>query len=192
MEVLQEEILKLDVVINSFSIDRIDEKVEKNTPVTFRINVKFDETNRKIEETTVEYGITINTEPNVAHFGIEGKTIVKGKIEEIDRIFSTSPDNQVPKLLNMIYERIYSSIYMASSMINIPCPSPELLKTTKIDDIPSPGKIVNNVVEDTVPESPETNVVEDTVPESPETNVVEDTVPESPEMLLRTLFQSRQ
>jgi hypothetical protein len=132
----KEDSLQINVGVNSFNIDKIDENATKNTPVTFRLNVKFDETSRKVGETTVDFGITINAEPNTANFGMSGKTVVKGSSKEIDQALSTSSDNQVPDLLIEIYRRIYNAIYVATSIIDVPCPSPELLKSSSSTDEP--------------------------------------------------------
>lgn len=135
-----EDSLQIDVGIRTFSIEKIDEGADKNTPVTFRVNVKFDETSRKVEETIVEFGITINTEPNIAHFGLEGKASVKGKAEEMEHVFSTPPNSQVPNLLYAIYDRLFTAIYVASAIIDVPCPSPELLKTSSPSEEPAKDK----------------------------------------------------
>ncbi len=137
---VEEGSLQIVVKIRTFSIDKIDEGADRHTPVVFRVNVKFDETSRKVEEITVEFGITINTEPNIAHFGIEGKAVVKGKAEDMERVFSTPPDTQVPNLLFEIYERLFTAIYVSSTMIDVPCPSPELLKTTSLSEEPKKEK----------------------------------------------------
>ncbi|MFQ6134536.1 MAG: hypothetical protein ACE5KU_01815 [Nitrososphaerales archaeon] len=136
----EEDSLQIDVGIRTFSIDKIDEGANRNTPVTFRVNVKFDETSRKVEETTVEFGITINTEPNIAHFGLEGKAVVRGKAEDMERVFSTPPNSKVPNLLYEIYDRLFTAIYVSSTIIDVPCPSPELLKTSSLSEEPTKEK----------------------------------------------------
>ncbi len=121
--------LSIQLNLRTLSVDKLDENTNRNTPVTFRVNVKFDETSRKVEETTVEFGITISTEPNVARFGVEGLAIVKGKAEDIERVFATPPDSKVPNLLFEIYDRLYTAVYVTSSILDIPCPSPLLLRS---------------------------------------------------------------
>ncbi|MCL4436604.1 MAG: hypothetical protein M1503_09025 [Thaumarchaeota archaeon] len=121
----------LSILLNlrTLSVDKLDENTNRNTPVTFRVNVKFDETSRKVEETTVDFGITVTTEPNVARFGVEGLAVVRGKAEDIERVFATPPDSKVPNLLFEIYDRLYTAVYVTSSILDVPCPSPLLLRS---------------------------------------------------------------
>jgi hypothetical protein len=121
--------LNITLHLRNLSVDKLDENANRNTPVTFRVNVKFDETSRKVEETTVNFGITVTTEPNVARFGVEGLTVVKGKSEDIDLVFATPPDSKVPNLLFEIYDRLYTAVYVTSTILDIPCPSPLLLRS---------------------------------------------------------------
>lgn len=142
----EREILNLEIGLRTLGIDKIEEGATRNTPVTFRVNVKFDETSRKVEETTVDFGITITTEPNVIRLNLEGKAVVKGKTEEIERVFTTPPDSKVPRLLFEIYDRLYTAIYVASTILDVPCPSPGLLRSG------SPGE---KPAEETPPEKAE-------------------------------------
>ncbi len=121
--------LDIEIRLRTLSVDKLDENTNRNTPVTFRVNVKFDESSRKLEETDVDFGITVTTEPNIARFGVEGIAIVKGKAEEIEQVFATSSDSKIPNLLFEIYDRLYTAIYVASTILDIPCPSPLLLKS---------------------------------------------------------------
>ena len=121
--------LSIQLNLRTLSVDKLDENTNRNTPVTFRVNVKFDETSRKVEETTVEFGITVSTEPSIARFGVEGLAVVKGKAEDIERVFAAPPDSKVPNLLFEIYDRLYTAVYVTSSILDVPCPSPLLLKS---------------------------------------------------------------
>lgn len=123
-------LIKIDTKIQSLNISKLDDAANKKTPVTFRIKVKFDEKSRKVDETIVEFGITINLEPNIGQIGVEGKAVVNGKSEVMNEAFSTPPNSQVPNILFEIYERIFTAIYVTTSILDMPCPSPELLKSS--------------------------------------------------------------
>ncbi|MFC1754848.1 hypothetical protein ACFL96_15885 [Thermoproteota archaeon] len=123
-------IIKIDTNIQTLNISKLDDAANQKTPVTFRIKVKFDEKGRKVDETIVEFGITINLEPNIGQIGIEGNAVVNGKPEVMNESFSTPPNSQVPNILFEIYEKIFTAIYVATSILEMPCPSPELLKSS--------------------------------------------------------------
>lgn len=127
---VKKSIIKIDTKIKTLNINKLNDDATTNTPVTFRINVKFDETSRKVDETTVEFGITISMEPNIGKFGIEGNAIVKGKTEVMNEAFSTPPNSNIPNILFQIYEKLFTAIYVSTSIIDMPCPSPELLKAS--------------------------------------------------------------
>jgi hypothetical protein len=137
--------LNLDIRLKTLSIDKIDENSTRNTPVTFRVNVKFDESSRKVEETAVDFGITVTTEPNISRLNLEGTTVVKGKAEEIERVFETPSDSKVPNLLFEIYDRLYSAIYVTSMVVDVPCPSPGLLKSAVSGERASPESASEDV-----------------------------------------------
>ncbi len=123
-------IIKIDTRIQTLNISKLDDNVNKNTPVTFRIKVKFDEKSRKLDETVVEFGITINMEPNIGQLGVEGNAVIKGKSDAMNEAFATPPNSEVPNILFEIYERIFTAIYVTTTILDMPCPSPELLKTS--------------------------------------------------------------
>ena len=130
----KKESLKIDTYIRTLSVTKLDKEANRNIPVTFRVNVKFDESQRKVDETTVEFGITINMEPKIAQFGLEGSAVIKGKTEDMNQAFTTPPDSKVPNILFEIYDKLFTAIYVTSTILDLPCPSPELLKTSSISE----------------------------------------------------------
>lgn len=127
---VKKNVIKINTKVQTLNINKLDDNANKNTPVTFRINVKFDEISRKVDETTVEFGITINMEPNIGKFGIEGNAIIIGKTEVMNEAFSTPPNSKIPNILYQIYDKLFTTIYVITSMLDMPCPSPELLKAS--------------------------------------------------------------
>jgi len=120
-------IVKIDNVIAS----RLEDKVHQSSSVNFNIKVNMDEADRKGQLLVVHYSIVMNTEPSVAKFQVEGSAVVKGGTEAIEEAVSSDPQTGVPYLFTKVYQQVYPVLFMLAGAIDIPYPSPGLLRSPK-------------------------------------------------------------
>ena len=120
-------IVKIDNVIAT----KLDEKAHQSSAVNFNIKVNMDEIERKTQLLVVHYAIIMNTEPSVAKFQVEGSAVVKGRLEDIEEAVSSDPQTNVPYLFTKVYQQVYPVLFMLAGAIDIPYPSPGLLRSPK-------------------------------------------------------------
>ncbi len=70
----------------------------------------------------------MDTEPAIAKFVTEGSADIKGEESEIEKLLSADPETNVPYVFTRIYQTVYSVIFMLAGTIDVPYPSPALLK----------------------------------------------------------------
>lgn len=114
--------------IRSVAVQKLDEKSNHNTPVIFDFGANLEEADRTSESVTLNFKMTMDTEPAIAKFAVEGTAIVNGEESEIEKLLSADPETNVPYVFTRIYQTVYSVIFMLAGTIDVPYPSPALLK----------------------------------------------------------------
>ena len=59
---------------------------------------------------------------------MEGNASVIGEESEIEKLLSPYPQTNVPIVFTRIYQTVYSVIFMLAGTVDVPNPSPALLK----------------------------------------------------------------
>jgi hypothetical protein len=95
--------------------------------VTFDVDVKMDEDSRTNDELTVSFLLTISTKPSLAQFEAGGIAIISGGRGAFDAALEVDPISNVPRLLHTIYQRVFTSLFVISSLLDTPYPPPDLL-----------------------------------------------------------------
>jgi len=106
----------------------------------FDVNVKLEEMERGTGEASFSFALAISTKPNIAKFDITGTVTVTGGNEAVEKLLQTNPDTKVPNLLERVYERIFTSVFLLSSIINAPHPPPDLIVSSAKSQIVEPEK----------------------------------------------------
>jgi len=114
--------------IRVISAQKMDERSNHNTPVVFNFGVNMEEADRKNESVTLNFQMTMGTEPAIAKFAIEGTATVSGEGSEIEKALAANPQTNVPEVFTRIYQQVYSVVFMLAGTIDVPYPSPALLK----------------------------------------------------------------
>lgn len=119
-----------DVVtkIRNIAVQKLDAKSTHNTPVIFDFGANLEEADRTGESVTLNFRMTMDTEPAIAKFVVEGTTDIVGEPAEIEKLLSADPETNVPYVFTRIYQTVYSVIFMLAGTIDVPYPSPALLK----------------------------------------------------------------
>ena len=120
--------------------------------VRFDIQVEMKEEERRGEELTLSFRFSISTKPPVAKFEVGGRTIILGPSRATEAVLEVDPETQVPTILYMVYQKVFTSLFLLSSFLDSPCPPPDLLYTSK-------GRRTTPMTEE--PEQPESPRVED-------------------------------
>ena len=50
-------------------------------------------------------------------------------MEDLEKMLEIDPETKVPHVLNIVYQHVFTSIYLLSTILNAPYPPPDLLYT---------------------------------------------------------------
>jgi hypothetical protein len=119
-----------DVVtkIHGINVQKLDDKADHNTPVIFDFGANLEEVDRSSDSVVLNFKMTMDTEPQIAKFIIEGVTTLTGEESEIEKLLAADPQTNVPIVFTRIYQTVYSIIFMLAGAVDVPYPSPALLK----------------------------------------------------------------
>ena len=106
----------------------MDDKADHNTPVIFDFGANLEEAERSSDGVVLNFKMTMDTEPAIAKFMVEGTARISGEESEIEKLLSPDPQTNVPFVFTRIYQTVYSVIFMLSGTVDVPYPSPALLK----------------------------------------------------------------
>jgi hypothetical protein len=95
--------------------------------VFFNVNAKLDEQKKTSTQATLSFSLTIETKPNVAKYTATGTVKLEGSTQDISKRLETNPKTQFPQILFTVYQHVFSSIYLLSSVLDTPYPPPDLL-----------------------------------------------------------------
>jgi len=87
----------------------------------------LEEKERKTGSFVTQFLLTVSTKPSVVKFEVEGLATLTGKTSAIDQMMEVDPKTNVPFLLYRIYQHVFESIYLLSSIMKSPYPPPDLL-----------------------------------------------------------------
>ncbi|MGI0090486.1 MAG: hypothetical protein ACREBS_02135 [Nitrososphaerales archaeon] len=118
--------------ICNVAAQKLDNKSNHNTPLIFDFGANLEESDRSGGAVSLNFRMTMDTEPAIAKFVIEGNTTISGEESEIDKLLSADPETNVPYVFTRIYQTVYAVIFMLAGTIDVPYPSPALLKRAHV------------------------------------------------------------
>jgi hypothetical protein len=95
--------------------------------VTFNVDVNMDESSRTNEELTINFHLSITTKPTLAKFEATGKAVITGGPTAFDFALEMDEKTSVPKVLSIIYQRVFTSLFLIASQMEVPYPPPDLI-----------------------------------------------------------------
>jgi hypothetical protein len=134
-------------VIVQIQIDGIRvEKTGDQSPTGeffFNIDAKLEEKKKTSQQVVLSFSISITTKPNIVKYGTTGTLTLEGNIKDINSRLEINPKTNVPEILSTVYQHVFSSIYLLSSVLSTPYPPPDLLPTTqeKIQIVPKTADV---------------------------------------------------
>jgi len=165
--------LKAEIDLNSISMNKNDPKITKLDK--YDVEASIDEVENTEELSVYKYGFTALSNPKNVRLSIEGIARIFGDSIERNEILEKD-ENDVPKILTMIYQELFPTFFLLSKTLNVSCPPHQigamgerLEKDVEVSD--------ENETSET--ESPEETSVESETESPEETSVESET--ESPE-----------
>jgi hypothetical protein len=108
----------------------------------FDINAKLEEKKKGSDQAVLSFELTITTKPNVVKYTVTGTVTLEGSTLDIKKRLEVNPKTKIPQILFTVYQHVFSSIYILSSIMNTPYPPPDLLHPMqeKIQILPATSK----------------------------------------------------
>jgi hypothetical protein len=63
----------------------------------------------------------------VVKYVTSGSVVLEGKAADVKKKLELNPKTKIPQILFTVYQHVFNSIYMLSSILNTPYPPPDLL-----------------------------------------------------------------
>ena len=120
--------LEVTVLIEDIDAGRLSDKGSENATSNYSLNVSLAEKERSTEYLALSFSIELTSQPPTARFKVSGTTTLKGTRDEIKEGITAPDENRPPPILVIIYERIYSTLYVLAAALKVPHPMPNLLK----------------------------------------------------------------
>ncbi len=111
--------------------------------VNFDVKAMMDEKERRSGQISVGCSLRVGTKPNVAKYEVEGITVLEGKDEDIEKMLEVNPETGIPFVFQRVYQHVFMSMYLLSTLINAPYPPPNLIPS---GDQPAPVTEASAVV----------------------------------------------
>jgi hypothetical protein len=73
------------------------------------------------------FTLLISTKPNVVRYSTIGSVTLEGKAADVKKKLEVNPKTKIPQILFTVYQHVFNSIFMLSSILNTPYPPPDLL-----------------------------------------------------------------
>lgn len=91
------------------------------------MNAKLEEQKKRGDEVTLGFNLSITTKPKVVRYLTSGNVTLEGKPADVKKKLEVNPKTKIPQILFTVYQHVFNSIYMLSSILNTPYPPPDLL-----------------------------------------------------------------
>jgi len=114
--------------IRNVNVQKLDDRADHNTPVIFDFGANLEESERSSDGVMLNFKMTMDTEPAIAKFIVEGTASIKGEESDVEKLLSADPQTNVPFVFTRIYQTVYAVIFMLAGTTDLPYPSPALLK----------------------------------------------------------------
>jgi hypothetical protein len=115
----------------------------------------MEEQKKSSDQVTLSFNLTIATKPNVVKYSTTGTVTLEGKSEDIKKKLEANPKTKIPQILFAVYQHVFNSIYMLSSILNTPYPPPDLLHpmAEKIQIVPTTSQAQSEKGESSEPQT---------------------------------------
>lgn len=100
---------------------------EESSTLNFDVNARLEEKERRSGRLVVSFVLTVGTKPSVVKFEVEGVATLEGKNPAIEKLLEVDPETKIPLLLHRVYQRVFMTTFLLSTLLDTPYPPPDLL-----------------------------------------------------------------
>lgn len=133
---------QIDVALNSIFASRKRNPVEEERqvaamlPSNFQVYAKIDEESRKDNHLAASFLLTLNDAKGSVTYEFRGVCAIMGSSADFESIMEAHKDSRVPKILDIIYQRLYPVIFMLAGMTTSSYPQSIALLTEMVSNEP--------------------------------------------------------
>jgi len=174
--------LKAKIELNSISMSKNDPKITKLDKYDVEANI--DEVENTEEVSVYKYGFTALSNPKNVRLSIEGTAQIFGDSIERNEILEKD-ENNVPKILTMIYHELFPTFFLLSKTLNVSCPPHQIgaMGEGLKKDVEMPDEKVEESEENNTSESESSQeILTESVPETDVQNKSEEQELENPDV----------
>ena len=131
--------------LNSISMSKNEPTV--TTITKYDVEAAIDEIENAEESSVFKYDFTVLSDPKNVRLAINGIARIHGDSTERDELLSKE-ENEVPKILTMIYQELFPTFFLLSKTLNVSCPPHTIGKMGEI-----PSQDTENEIAESFPES---------------------------------------
>ena len=115
----------VSIWIDSLHVDRMSQDLSPE--VFFNVNAKLEEQKKTNNTAELAFNLLIETKPNAVKYSVAGTVKLEGNIRDINKKLEANPKTKIPQILFTVYQHVFSSIYLLSSILGTPYPPPDML-----------------------------------------------------------------
>jgi len=123
---------------------------ESSPEVFFNVNAKLEEQKKTNNSAELGFNLQIETKPHVAKYSVAGTVRLEGNIRDINKKLEANPKTKIPQILFTVYQHVFSSIYLLSSILGTPYPPPDMLHPMQEKILILPKDVEDGVAQSTV------------------------------------------
>lgn len=105
-------------------------------PSHFQVYTKIDEESRKDNKLTISFLLTLNDTRGIVTYEFRGICVVTGTAADFESIMETSKNSRVPKILDILYQKLYPGMFMLAGMTSSSFPQSVALLTDMVSNEP--------------------------------------------------------
>lgn len=105
-------------------------------PSNFQVYAKIDEESRKDNRLTVSFLLTLNDVKGSVTYEFRGVCNIMGSTADFEAIMEAHKDSRIPKILDIIYQRLYPVVFMLAGMTTSSYPQSIALLTEMVSSEP--------------------------------------------------------
>ena len=121
-------VLDVELTAERIEAQRLVPNVDENTKSSYKLNVSISEVRRRPGSITLTYNLELSSDPAVTKMTVTGTAKVTGPDEEIKQATASRQGKAPPKLVEVLYDRMYGLLYLLAGSLKVPYPMPSLVK----------------------------------------------------------------
>jgi len=105
-------------------------------PSNFQVYAKIDEESRKDSHLLASFLLTLNDARGSVTYEFRGVCNITGSSADFESMMEANKDSRIPKILDMIYQRLYPVVFMLAGMTTSSYPQSIALLTEMVSSEP--------------------------------------------------------